>query len=158
MCNKKALCLPGYPVKAEGFSGVKSRTVSGKLFEYRLGDADFFIRRQDQHGDRGTGRGDNPLAAESTVGLRVKRDPKTGEAGADLLSNESRVLSDTAGEDKIVHPAELGIESADIADHGLAESIDGEGGTLVPGLPYVIFPGNVGAEDDLRRIAETLIG
>ncbi len=27
-----------------------------------------------------------------------------------------------------------------------------------PGLPYVIFPGNVGAEDDLRRIAETLIG
>ena len=26
-----------------------------------------------------------------------------------------------------------------------------------PGLPYVIFPGNVGAEDDLRRIAETLI-
>ena len=27
-----------------------------------------------------------------------------------------------------------------------------------PGLPYVIFPGNVGAEDDLYRIAETLIG
>ena len=27
-----------------------------------------------------------------------------------------------------------------------------------PGLPYVIFPGNVGAEDGLRRIAETLIG
>lgn len=26
-----------------------------------------------------------------------------------------------------------------------------------PGLPYIIFPGNVGAEDDLRRIAETLI-
>jgi uncharacterized protein YgbK (DUF1537 family) len=26
-----------------------------------------------------------------------------------------------------------------------------------PGLPYVIFPGNVGDEDDLRRIAETLI-
>ena len=25
-----------------------------------------------------------------------------------------------------------------------------------PGLPYVIFPGNVGAEDDLKRIAETL--
>ena len=25
-----------------------------------------------------------------------------------------------------------------------------------PGLPYVIFPGNVGADDDLRRIAETL--
>ena len=27
-----------------------------------------------------------------------------------------------------------------------------------PGLPYVIFPGNVGAEDDLLRIAATLIG
>ena len=27
-----------------------------------------------------------------------------------------------------------------------------------PGLPYVIFPGNVGTEDDLRRIAEILIG
>ena len=27
-----------------------------------------------------------------------------------------------------------------------------------PGLPYVIFPGNVGAEDDLLRIARTLIG
>ena len=27
-----------------------------------------------------------------------------------------------------------------------------------PGLPYVIFPGNVGAEDDLLRIAKTLIG
>ncbi len=26
-----------------------------------------------------------------------------------------------------------------------------------PGLPYVIFPGNVGAKDDLKRIAETLI-
>lgn len=27
-----------------------------------------------------------------------------------------------------------------------------------PGLPYVIFPGNVGDEDDLRRIVEMLIG
>ena len=27
-----------------------------------------------------------------------------------------------------------------------------------PGLPYVIFPGNVGSEDDLKRIAETLMG
>ena len=26
-----------------------------------------------------------------------------------------------------------------------------------PGLPYVIFPGNVGSEDDLRRVAETLM-
>ena len=26
-----------------------------------------------------------------------------------------------------------------------------------PGIPYVIFPGNVGAEDDLKRIAETLM-
>ena len=25
-----------------------------------------------------------------------------------------------------------------------------------PGLPYVIFPGNVGADDELRRIAEIL--
>ena len=27
-----------------------------------------------------------------------------------------------------------------------------------PGLPYVIFPGNVGSDDDLRRVAEILMG